>query len=293
MPGAPSASSLTPAYTLRDCRSADLPPIVLASPHSGRSYPDAFLNELACQEVDLRRAEDAWMDRIAGHAAERLDLPLIAARWGRTFLDLNRAAGELDPAVVEDVPAGPQSDRLRAGLGVIPRVATPGVSLYRRRLSSREARERIEAVHGHYHRALTQLLARARGAHPAVLLIDCHSMPPLRRSHGGGADIVIGDRHGTSCRTDIVEMLEASLSRHYAVCRNTPYAGGFTTQHYGRPEDGVNVLQVEISRSLYMDLTTLLPARGIESVSARLCAAISELVPLLRAGGERLPLAAE
>ena len=41
--------------------------------------------------------------------------------------------------------------------------------------------------------------------------------------------------------------------RGYAVSRNTPYAGGFTTRHYGRPAAGIHVLQIEINRALYMD----------------------------------------
>ena len=68
------------------------------------------------------------------------------------------------------------------------------------------------------------------------------------------ADIVIGDRYGTSCVAAVAETIDAALSgRGYVVSRNKPYAGGFITEHYGNPAVGLHAIQLEINRALYMD----------------------------------------
>ena len=79
------------------------------------------------------------------------------------------------------------------------------------------------------------------------------------QSQGGSAkgskiDFVLGDRYGTSCQTDLVDIAEYELRRRgYVVLRNKPYAGGFITEHYGQPAMGCHALQIEVNRSLYMD----------------------------------------
>jgi N-formylglutamate amidohydrolase len=69
---------------------------------------------------------------------------------------------------------------------------------------------------------------------------------------------VLGDRHGTSCAgalTSFAEEIFKDLG--YSVARNAPYAGGFTTERYGKPLHGIHALQIELNRALYMDETTL------------------------------------
>jgi N-formylglutamate amidohydrolase len=118
---------------------------------------------------------------------------------------------------------------------------------------------RIEHLYHPYHRALDQLLSATRARFGCYLLIDCHSMPSaispgergIRRGH---SDIVLGDCHGTACDGVVIDTAHRLLSaKGYAVTRNAPYAGGFTTCHYGRPAGGGHGLQIEINRSLYMD----------------------------------------
>src|SRR5687767_6062005 len=109
-------------------------PVVLASPHSGREYPAAFLAQSRLSLGQLRRAEDAYVDELLADAT-RLGVPLVAARYGRAYLDLNRDADEIDPAMIADpLPpsAGQASDRVAAGLGVVPRIAAHGLDTYAR-----------------------------------------------------------------------------------------------------------------------------------------------------------------
>ncbi len=88
------------------------------------------------------------------------------------------------------------------------------------------------------------------------LLIDCHSMPSAAGAVCGpdGADIVLGDCHGSACAPAILETARHFLAeRGFAVAINAPYAGGFTTDHYGDPHRRRHALQIEINRALYMD----------------------------------------
>ncbi len=110
-----------------------------------------------------------------------------------------------------------------------------------------------------YHRVLGQLLEATRNRFGFYLLLDCHSMPSTtlpasRTGQRGRVDIVLGDCHGTSCDPIVAETAQCFLiDKGYAVVRNAPYAGGFTTTHYGKPGEGGHCLQIEIGRSLYMD----------------------------------------
>jgi N-formylglutamate amidohydrolase len=236
-------------------------PLVLASPHSGTDYPADFLAASRLDPLTLRRSEDSYVDEIFSAAAS-LGAPLLRACFPRAYLDPNREPFELDPAMFEDeLPAfvNTRSPRVRVGLGTIARVVATGEDIYARKLRFAEAMSRIDRLYRPYHRALRQLVTATRERFGSYLLIDCHSMPSglspgergVRRPR---TDIVLGDCHGAACHPLIVETAHRSLAaKGYAVARNTPYAGGFTTAHYGKPAAQGHCLQIEISRALYMD----------------------------------------
>jgi N-formylglutamate amidohydrolase len=236
-------------------------PLVLASPHSGTTYPPDLLAASRLDPLSLRRSEDSYVDEIFG-AAPALGAPLLKARFARAYLDPNREPFELDPAMFEDaLPdfVNRHSPRVRVGLGTIARVVASGEEIYARKLRFAEALQRIERLYRPYHRALGQLVEATRNRFGFYLLLDCHSMPsttlPVRGGLGRGrVDIVLGDCHGTSCDPVVADTAQRFLAdKGYAVVRNTPYAGGFTTTHYGKPGDGGHCLQIEIGRGLYMD----------------------------------------
>ena len=236
-------------------------PLVFASPHSGTNYPAEFLARSRLDPLTLRRSEDSYVDEIFGGAAG-LGAPLLRARFPRAYLDPNREPFELDPAMFSDeLPAfvNTRSPRVRVGLGTIARVVATGEDIYAEKLSVAEAMARIDRLYRPYHRALRQLVTATRERFGSYLLLDCHSMPSgatpgERMARRGRVDIVLGDCHGTACHPLVVETAHRGLSaKGYAVARNTPYAGGFTTAHYGKPSLGGHCLQIEISRALYMD----------------------------------------
>ena len=235
--------------------------LVCASPHSGSDYPAEFLAASRLDPLTLRRSEDSFVDEIFEGSVE-LGAPLLKARFPRAYLDPNREPFELDPAMFADpLPAyvNSRSPRVQVGLGTIARVVATGEEIYARKLRFAEAAQRIERLYRPYHRALAQLVEATRNRFGYYLLLDCHSMPsttlPPRAGLGRGrVDIVLGDCHGTSCDPIVADTAQRVLmDKGYAVVRNAPYAGGFTTTHYGKPGEGGHCLQIEIGRGLYMD----------------------------------------
>jgi N-formylglutamate amidohydrolase len=254
-------------------------PLVFASPHSGRAYPDDLLHLSRLDQAALRRSEDAYVDELFA-AAPTLGAPLICAQIARAYVDVNRDASELDPAMY----AGPlsaevnaRSPRVAAGLGAIPRVVSEGAEIYRGKLPAAEAHRRIETVWRPYHAALDGALKAARAAFGCAILIDCHSMPSI----GAGdppADIVLGDRFGAACAPEITRLVESVLqARGLRVARNAPYAGGFATQTHGRPGQKRHALQIEINRALYMDEARCVASEGFARTRETMAALIQAL----------------
>ena len=273
--GASAPAPREPAFDIlqpEGCEPGHPPsPLVFASPHSGRHYPSDLMAQSALDGEAIRRSEDAYVDRlIAGGPA--FGAVAIQARYARAYIDVNREAYELDPTMFKDeLPpfARARSARVAAGLGSIAKVVAEGQEIYRGKLTFAEARARIDGVHHPYHQALTGLLEDARQAHRAAILIDWHSMPSSAAgdgSHGRrGCDMVLGDRFGSACASGLTRLVDGALEgMGFRVARNAPYAGGYTTEFYGRPEAGVHALQIEINRALYLDEATLQPNAGFE-----------------------------
>jgi N-formylglutamate amidohydrolase len=250
-----SSAAAAPPYDVLAPREQIIP-LVLASPHSGVDYPPDLVAASRLDPLTLRRSEDSFVDEIFAESA-RLGAPLLRANFARAYLDANREAWELDPAMFEDVLpdyVNHASPRVRAGLGTIARVVASGEDIYARKLRFAEAVARVERLYKPYHRALAQLLEATRRRFGYYLLVDCHSMPSAAERGRGRVDVVLGDCHGTACAPEIIETAHRFLAaRGYAVVRNAPYAGGFTTAHYGRPAEGAHALQIELNRGLYMD----------------------------------------
>jgi N-formylglutamate amidohydrolase len=274
-------------------------PVVLASPHSGADYPDDFLAAARLDPLTLRRSEDSFVDEIFA-AAPELGAPLIAARFPRAYLDANREAWELDPTMFADLLpnfVNARSPRVRMGLGTIARIVASGEEIYARKLRFAEARSRVEALYYPYHHALRRLVDETVVPFGGYLLIDCHSMPSAASALGGqdGAEIVLGDCHGASCAPQLVEAARSFLAqRNFAVALNAPYAGGFTTAHYGNPRRGRHALQIEINRALYMDERSYQRKPGFDRLRTEMTALVAHLGEvMLESLGETQRAAAE
>jgi N-formylglutamate deformylase len=266
-------------------------PFVFASPHSGRLYPAGFVAQSKLDPLSLRRSEDAYVDALFGGAIA-LGAPMIAARFPRAYLDVNRAASELDPAMFDGalgVRVEVPNARVNAGLGVIPRVVRDGAEIYASKLSPAAAQERIARLHEPYHAALARLMDETLQHFGVAILIDCHSMP----SAASIPDIVLGDRFGASASPHLMRLAEHAFEQcGFSVARNAPYAGGYTTHLYGRRDNGVHALQIEINRSLYLNEHSIAPGANFEQVKSRLSDALQSLTAIdleeLRSGNTQL-----
>ncbi len=269
-------------------------PLVLSSPHSGSVYPARFLASSRLDAATLRRSEDAYVDELFLGGVE-VGAPLIRARFPRAYLDLNREPYELDPRMFETrLPsfANTRSVRVAGGLGTVARVVGDSQEIYARKLRLDEVLARIDSLYKPYHRTLEALLSRAWQKFGMTVLIDCHSMPSVSTCPPGReserrikADFVLGDRYGTSCATDLIDLVEHELrSSGYTVFRNKPYAGGFITEHYGDPVNHLHAMQIEINRGLYMNEASLAKAPRFSTIASDLSRVMAVLAAYIAAG---------
>lgn len=244
-------------------------PLVFNSAHSGRDYPERFLRMARLDHLSIRQSEDAYVDELFSRAPH-LGAPLLRAHFPRAYLDVNREPWELDPQMFHEPLSerfNTTSPRIASGLGTIPRVVAENKPIYRDKLSLEDARMRVEGIYQPYHATLQRLLSETYSSFGTAVLIDCHSMPRLARPGDRlGPDIVLGDRYGTSCAPGLIDLVEAVFSASgLRVVRNRPYAGGFSTRTYGRPNHGIHALQIEVSRHLYMNEVTLERSAGFNA----------------------------
>ncbi|MBK19261.1 MAG: N-formylglutamate amidohydrolase [Rhodospirillaceae bacterium] len=260
-------------------------PVVFASPHSGTDYPPDFVGSSPLDLPALRRSEDSFVDELFA-AAPQYGMPLLRALFPRAYIDPNREPFELDPGMFEDdLPdyANTQSSRVHAGLGTIARLVSSGQEIYGGKLRFKEAAERINANYRPYHRELRELLDQTRQTFGCYLLIDCHSMPSVGGPHDPDAgrrraDVVLGDCFASACNEKVISTVESIFkARGYDVSRNKPFAGGFTTRHYGYPQQGRHALQIEINRALYMDEAKIKQNDGMDKMTSDITGVIEKL----------------
>jgi N-formylglutamate amidohydrolase len=250
-------------------------PFVFSSPHSGRLYPSEFLAISRLDPKTLRRSEDCFVDLLFQSVA-KLGAPLISARFPRAYLDLNREPYELDPELVEEpLPehANTQSIRVAGGLGTVARIVADGEEIYADRLSLESVLERIEQLYFPFHAELSRLVGATRDSFGYAVLIDCHSMPSSAMAPGGAQrpDIVIGDRFGASADPRLTLLIRDEFQdRGFKVQLNRPYAGGYITEHHGRPAHGTHAIQLEINRGLYMNELTFKQNSGYAALESAL-----------------------
>ena len=256
---------------------------VFNSPHSGAYYPPHFLAESRLGAVDIRSSEDAFVDQLID-GAPLAGAPLLCARYPRAYVDLNRSADELDPALIRNVRAGKVNPCVKAGLGVIPRVVARGQVIQSGKIGMTEAKARLDKCYHPYHAALARLIRRQKDRFGLCLLFDFHSMPHSAVRPAGfrrRAQIILGDRYGTTCDRWVSDAAFEAFGRAgFRVARNAPFAGGYITRNYGRPKQNIHALQIEIDRSLYMNEATLRPNEGWNQIREMLGQVVFELARL-------------
>jgi N-formylglutamate amidohydrolase len=272
-------------------------PVLISAPHSGELLPPEAQACLALPPQALRELDDGPVHELFAGAIAA-GATVIVARYRRAFVDLNRDPLEIDPELAPDLAASVRprlSLRVRAGLGVVPsRLGTQ--PLWRRPLGTAEIARRLHLAWFPYHRALAEMLEAMRRRFGIAVLLDAHSMPSCAAADGGRlVDVAIGDRFGRSASSALVATVLSTLQAAGLVCaRNRPFAGGHITETYGRPQQGVHAMQIELRRALLMDERT----HGLHSGAARLAGLMTEAVlalartALARQAGRAAPEAA-
>lgn len=273
-------------------------PFVYNSPHSGRCYPVAFLDSSRLDSTAIRRSEDHYVDELFASAVG-LGAPMLIANFPRAFLDVNREPYELDPRMFDGaLPtyANVTSMRVAGGLGTVPRIVAENMDIYKGKLPVDDALSRIDTIYKPYHTCLRRLIARTHTRFGLGVLIDCHSMPGNIRLAGSNVrpDFIIGDRYGTSASAEIsLAALRFLEEAGFVAVRNKPYAGGFITEHYGRPLRNLHALQIEVNRALYVDETTLLKRDDFDALALSLSVFMQKMADFIEEFARDSSLAAE
>ena len=302
MPGLNNA----PAFTLSTPPRLRLP-VLVAVPHAGRAYPSAVISRMRDPAGAQLRLEDRFVDRLGVVIAQQTGAALLVAHAPRALMDLNRAEDDIDWDMIDGGcpadraapdPAQRGNARARSGLGLVPRRLAGSGEIWRGKLAPDELSARIAGIHRAYHAALAAELARIHAEWGAALLIDLHSMPPLRAddAEGEAPVIVLGDRFGASCHNGLVGRALGHLERRgYAVAHNRPYSGGYVLDRHGDPRANVHAMQIEVCRATYLDRALAEPGVGLPGVAEMLGVLLRELgaETALLGGGEGVLQAAE
>ena len=225
-------------------------PVVVEVPHAGTALPEELRGELDVPPDALLRDADLYVDELFA-GAPAAGAILIAARYSRYVADLNRAAEDLDPALLSDDVC----ERRGPSRGVIWRSTTDGRVVFPRPPTAESLRRRVERYYRPYHEEISRCLSAARERFGHVILVAAHSMPSTSgRGWDRRADVVPGTLGRSSASAQVIELVD----RHFreaglSVRHDDPYRGGFATAHYGRPSLGQHAVQIELNRALYMD----------------------------------------
>ncbi len=251
-------------------------PLVLDSPHSGFQMPADF--GAALPEAALREGEDSFIDALYMPATQR-GVPLLAALFPRTYLDPNRHADDIDQELLSEPWPGPRVDsgKSRIGKSLIWRTMIDEVPIYTRRLSVAEVQQRVLRYHAPYHVTLRRLLDAAHAHFGTVVHINCHSMGPRTSMAMEGvdgqprADMVLGDRDGSSCAPHITAFVRDTLAGFgYSVKVNDPFKGVELVRAFANPAQGRHSLQLEVNKRIYMHDDCIETHAGFAGLQAHL-----------------------
>lgn len=231
-------------------------PVLVEVPHAGTYVDPETARWLVAPPRAVTQDADLLVDELYADAPA-VGATLLAAKHSRYVVDLNRGEGDVDGGSVRGVP-GP----LRASRGVIWRLTGDGKPVLAEPLARAELERRLTHVYRPYHEALAGLIARKVRRFGHAVVLAAHSMPSVGLSSRGAraprADVVPGTRGRTSADARYIDAVDVKArAAGLSVAHDDPYRGGFTTVHYGRPAQGVHVVQVELARRLYMDEATL------------------------------------
>jgi N-formylglutamate deformylase len=259
-------------------------PLIVEIPHAGTHVPARYQSLLRAPIRSLSRDADLHVDSLYLEAHEALTqrgaglgASFLIAHWSRLVLDLNRAENAVDAESVQGAPRTPTALR-----GAIWRATSDKDAVLTRALTAAEYQERLDSIHRPYHRALQALIREKQAAFGYAVVLAAHSMPSAPRAADASAaepraEVVPGTRGRTSAAANLIDAVDqVARALGFSVAHDVPYRGGFTTEHYGRPKESCHVIQIELSRAVYMDEQShIRTPKGTER-SVRLCSELMQ-----------------
>jgi formiminoglutamase len=218
-------------------------PLIVSIPHAGTDIPADV--EAALMSPWIGRQDADWyVDRLYDFATS-LGATIVATSISRTVVDVNR-----DPSGASLYPG-------QATTELCPTTTFDGEPLWRQAPDEAEIARRVEAYFQPYHAALESEIARLRARHPAIVLYEAHSIRSVVPRLFGGElpQFNIGTNSGRSCAPALTAAVEGAVDDPSRVV-NGRFKGGWTTRHYGRPEDGIHAIQMELAMRGYLDEPT-------------------------------------
>ncbi|REG58829.1 N-formylglutamate deformylase [Paraburkholderia sp. BL6669N2] len=219
-------------------------PLLVSIPHLGSIIPDDLLD--GCTDAARTVADTDWhLDQLYDFAAQA-GASVLSARVSRYVIDLNRP------------PSGESLYPGQTTTGLCPCETFRGEPIYAdgKVPSSEEIAARLQAFHAPYHAKLRETLRELRAEHGQVLLWEAHSIASVlpRLFDGKLPDLNLGTNSGKSCAPQVLDAVTATLSRQpFSWVANGRFKGGYITREYGRPEEGIHAIQLEMCQSSYMN----------------------------------------
>jgi formiminoglutamase len=212
-------------------------PLILAFPHGGTDIPPPLLPDFRSRWWAIRDAD--WHIRALYDGLA--DATMIWTDVSRSVIDCNR-----DPSGASLYPG-------QATTGLCPTETFDGETLYRDGAAP-DVETRRDTWFAPYHVAIKAEIARLRALHPSIVLYDCHSIRSRipRLFDGELPELNIGTDNGATCNPALSDAVVTACANRSHVL-NGRFRGGWTTRHYGRPEQGVHAIQMEIAMRAYLD----------------------------------------
>ena len=233
-------------------------PVLITVPHSGSYYPELFKKHINLDLYKIRRIEDYQSDKIL-HLVKKESADILIAKCSRAVVDLNRSREAIDNdmfkgAVIMDQPD--EKKMVSYGLGVFPKIIY-NKPIFKTKLPVSYSRQMLKNYYDPFHMSVSKQLEFLLKKFGFCFHFDLHTMPSEALKHFKiKPDIVLGNNFGKSSSENLIYNLKNHFEKFgLKVGINNPFAGGYITRHYGNPLMGIETVQIEINRTLYMDET--------------------------------------
>jgi len=243
-------------------------PVLITIPHSGDFYPDIFLEQIKLDLSKIRKIEDFKSDEIIKFINEDA-ADILIAKCSRAVLDLNRSRKALDNNMFKEIilHSDPHEKKMLSyGLGVLPKLIQND-NIFKSKLTTYYGNHILETFYDPFHLSIQTQIEVLLSKFGICYHFDLHSMPQRAvKNMKKIPDIVLGDNYRKSCSLELINYIKDQFEKNgLIVSINQPYAGGFITRNYGNPSKGIETMQIEVNRSLYMDEDKLL-LKNIEPI---------------------------